>query len=106
VTKYAGGATAIRAILGIDVIIDRAWTKDKVLAQAKEITEKYGLSLNQLRSDYRAGRISLSKDTCQTIDRLIGAADRMCGGTSAVMKEIGFHPPSRPRAKRSSASDV
>ncbi|MGA7156470.1 MAG: hypothetical protein WBY53_06475 [Acidobacteriaceae bacterium] len=105
VTKYAGGATAVREGLSIDVVIDRKWTKDKVLAQAKEITEKYGLSLNQLRSDYRAGRITLSKDAYQAIDRLIGAADRLYGGTSVVMKEIGFHPPSRPRARRLSASD-
>jgi hypothetical protein len=105
VTKYAGGAMTVRVSLGIDVIIDRKWTKGKVLAQARKITEKYGLSLSQLRSDHRAGRIALSEETIQTIDHLISAAVRICGGTSAVMKEIGFHPPSRPRARRTQASD-
>jgi hypothetical protein len=95
VSKYAGGATAAKAFLGIDTVRSHKWTRERIVSDTKEIIALYGLSPIQLKYDQRIGRIQLAPELKQKVGQLIDAANRTCGGMSALLGEIGFVPPPR-----------
>jgi len=99
VLKYAGGAEAARAHLGIGMVRKKKWTRDLIISETKEIISCYGLSPLQLIYDHRTGRTELSPEAKRKIGQLIDAANRICGGMSTLLEEIGFMPPSRYRAR-------
>lgn len=99
VLKYAGGAKAARAHLGISLVRNRKWTRELIEAETKEIISLYGLSPMQLVYDHHIGRMQLTTDAKRKIGKLIDAANRICGGMSTLLSEIGFVPPSRYRAR-------
>ena len=100
-TKYAGGAKAVREQLSVGLIRSRKWTRELIMSRTREIIARFGISPLQLIGDHRAGHRQLPADVIRSVAHLIDAAGRICGGMSAVMDEIGFKPPSRPRARKS-----
>ncbi|WP_433968333.1 hypothetical protein [Tunturiibacter gelidiferens] len=94
VLKYAGGAVAARESLGIDLVRGKKWTRDLVVTAAREIVAEYGLSPIQLLSDHRAGHVILPETVKKRVGQVIGASGHW-GGMPAILKEIGFTPPSR-----------
>jgi hypothetical protein len=100
VGKYADGAKAVRESLGIDLVRKVKWNRETILAETEKITAQYGLSPSQVLNDHRIGRLQLPENTRQHIAQTIDAANRTCGGMSALLKEIGFKSPSRPRTRR------
>lgn len=106
VSKYAGGATAAKAFLGIDAVRNHKWTRERIVSETKEIIAHYGLSPIQLQYDQRIGRIQLSPELKQKVGQLIDAANRTCGGMSVLLSEIGFVPPPRYHRGRRQTRDA
>ncbi|MHB1957539.1 MAG: hypothetical protein ACYCO5_00730 [Acidobacteriaceae bacterium] len=106
VSKYVGGATAAKVFLGIDTVRSHKWTRERIVSDTKEIIARYGLSPIQLKYDQRIGRIQLSPELKQKVGQLIDAANRTCGGMSALLAEIGFVPPPRYHRGRRQARDT
>jgi hypothetical protein len=100
VTKYAGGAKAVKEKLGLSLPRSRKWTREGVLAEIRKVISEYGLSPHQLLNDHRTGKRTLPGDTRLQLGQLIDAAGRLSGGVLAAMKEIGFESPSRHRTRR------
>jgi hypothetical protein len=94
VHKYVGGALAARQCLGIDLVRGRKWTREMVITAAREIVTEYGLSPIQLKSDHHAGHVTLPEAVRKRVGQVIGASGHW-GGMPAILKEIGFKPPSR-----------
>ena len=100
VLKYVGGAKAARAHLGIGLVRNQKWTRELIMSETKKIIARHGLSPIQLTYDHRIGRTQLPVEAKQKTGQLIDAANRICGGMSTVLAEIGFVPPSRYRGHK------
>lgn len=95
ISKYAGGVDAVHAELGIEVVKISKWAKAKLLSSVREIVETYGLSPNQLKQDYKAGRVALTPDKAQRVGQVADAISRFPGGLFAVYAELDIDAPKR-----------
>jgi hypothetical protein len=100
VQKHVGKTKELDQLLGITVDRTRKWPKEKIIERCRYITSEYGVTPNQLRSDYASGKASISKELYKEVGQLIDAANRKFGGVKNVLSIIGFSAPSRKRIKR------
>lgn len=100
VAKYADGADAANAELGITPSIQKKWTRESILEGYRRITATYGSTPNQIVYDRKAGRAVIPDDDYQLARQLIDATKREFSGLAEVLNLIGFQTPSRPRRPR------
>ncbi len=100
VVRYADGAQAANAELGIALDRTRRWTRDAILDGFRKWTGSHAATPGQIRRDHESGKIQLSLEDYRELGQLIDAAGRIVGGSRAACIEIGFTTPSRPRKKR------
>lgn len=98
--KYAGGAEAVQAILNLNVSKITKWSREKILNDMRELVDKHQKSPAKILEDHKNGVFLLSEEERRNLAQLVDASSRVFGGAGAVLNEIGFVTPSRPRKKR------
>ncbi|HWB44017.1 MAG TPA: hypothetical protein VG900_01130 [Hyphomicrobiaceae bacterium] len=99
IVKYAGGAEAANAELGI--VIDPAyrWPRDRIVEELRQAVERWGASPHQVVYEHRTGKTVVDLEEFRRLGRLIDAASRS-GGLAGFYAEVGYTPSMRPRRSR------
>lgn len=100
ITRYADGADAANAALGITPAVRKKWTREAILEGYRRLTATYGATPSQIVHDRRSGRATIPDDDYRDACQLLDATKREFSGSAEVLALIDFKTPSRKRRPR------